>query len=215
MEVICENCKARLNISEERIPKGKKVAIACPKCKKKFLIELPQTKAREYAEGIDGAGYEYRDVEEALQLTYEKGEKLCLMMGGAGLDMEAVRKGVESVGYRFIEAEDTRTALSKMRFHHFDMAILCDNFDGVGLDQSPIVNYMNHLPMSVRRRIFLVLIGEQFKSMDQMMAFAMSANLVVNIKDTDKIALILKRSLADHELFYKVFMETLEEIGKA
>jgi len=215
MEVVCENCKARLNIAEKRIPKGKKVAIACPKCKNKLLIELPEKKVNEYANGIEGATYEYRDVEEAFQLNYEKGEKLCLMMGGAGVDTEAVRKGVESVGYRFIEARDTRAALTKMRFHHFSMVILCDGFDGVGLDQSPIVNYMNHLPMSVRRRIFLVLIGEQFRSMDHMMAFAMSANLVVNIKDTDKIALILKRSLADHELFYKVFMETLEEIGKA
>lgn len=95
------------------------------------------------------------------------------------------------------------------------MAILCDNFDGISLDQSPIVNYINYLSMSVRRRIFFVLVGDQFKSMDQMMAFAMSANLVVNVKDRDKMAPILKRSLADHELFYKVFMETLEEIGKA
>ncbi|HDG96725.1 MAG: hypothetical protein DRG71_04245 [Deltaproteobacteria bacterium] len=215
MEVICEHCRAKLNIPEDKVPKGKKVAIACPKCKKKFLIELPPKGRQEYPEGLEGAGYEYRDVEEALQLTYEQGEKLCLMMGAPQVDVEAVKQGVESVGYRFIEAEDIRTALSKMRFHHFDMAILCDNFDGVSLDQSPIINYMNHLPMSTRRRIFLVLIGEQFKSMDQMMAFAMSANLVVNIKDTDKMAPILKRSLADHELFYKVFMETLEEIGKA
>ncbi|RLB44368.1 MAG: hypothetical protein DRH12_00300 [Deltaproteobacteria bacterium] len=214
MEVRCSHCNAKLNIPDEKVPKGKKVSIACPKCKGKIVIEIPESKPQGYPEGLDGAGYEYRDVEEALQLTYEKGEKLCLMMGSDQVNTQEVKEAVESVGYRFIEAEDTRTALSKMRFHHFDMAILCDNFDGVDLSQSPIVNYMNHLPMSVRRRIFLVLVGEQFRSMDQMMAFAMSANLVVNIKDMDKMAPILKRALADHELFYSVFMETLKEIGK-
>ncbi len=215
MEVSCGHCKAKLNIPDEKVPKGKKVAVACPKCKQKFLVEVPENREPEYPGGIEGGGYEYRDVEEALQLTYEQGQKLCLIMGAPQVDVDAIKKGVESVGYRVVEAEDTRTALSKMRFHHFDMAILCDNFDGVEIDQSPIINYMNHLPMSTRRRIFLVLVGDRFKSMDQMMAFAMSANLVVNIKDTDKMAPILKRSLADHELFYKVFMETLEEIGKA
>ncbi len=213
MEVRCEHCKTKLSIPDEKVPRGKKVAIACPKCKQKFLIDLPEHK--EYLENLDSSGYEYRDVEEALQLIYEEGEKLCLVMGSPHVDMDAVKKGIEDAGYRVVEAEDTRTALSKMRFHHFDMAVLCDNFDGVGIEQSPIISYMNHLPMSSRRRIFLVLVGDQFKSMDQMMAFAMSANLVVNIKDTDKMAPILKRSLADHELFYKVFMETLEEIGKA
>jgi len=215
MEVRCNQCKARLNIPDEKIPKGKKVAIICPKCKGKTLVKVPEGKDLGYPEGLDGAGYEYRDVEEALQLTYEKGEKRCLMMGSKEVDKQAVKQAVQSVGYRFVEAENTRTALSKMRFHHFDMAILCDNFDSVGISQSPIMNYMNHLPMSVRRRIFLILVGEEFRSMDQMMAFAMSANLVVNIKDVDKMAPILKRALADHEMFYKVFMETLEEIGKA
>jgi hypothetical protein len=51
--------------------------------------------------------------------------------------------------------------------------------------------------------------------MDNMMAFAMSANLVVNEKDLDKLAAVLKKALSDHEKFYKVFMDTLLEVGKA
>ncbi|MBW1729910.1 MAG: zinc-ribbon domain-containing protein [Deltaproteobacteria bacterium] len=214
MEVRCTHCKAKLTIPKEKIPSGKRVAITCPRCKERFFLELPKEQ-NGYLEGLDGSGYEYRDVEEALQLTYEEGEKLCLMMGSDDIDVQTVREAVEGVGYRFITAEDTRGALSKMRFHHFAMVILCDRFDGVELDHSPIVNYMNHLPMSTRRRIFFVLIGDQFRSMDQMMAFAKSVNLVVNKKDLDKMAPILKRALADHEMFYKVFMETLAEVGKA
>jgi hypothetical protein len=47
-----------------------------------------------------------------------------------------------------------------------------------------------------------------------MMAFAMSANLVVNPEDLPNIRLILKKSASDNEKFYKVFMDTLKELGK-
>ena len=93
--------------------------------------------------------------------------------------------------------------------------MLGDGFDNQPLDHSVIVNYLNRLPMSVRRRIFLVLISENFKTMDNMMAFAISANVVINSKDIEKLHLILKKAVSENERFYKVFMDTLVETGKA
>ncbi len=214
MQVQCKHCQARLSIPDDKIPKGQKVAITCPKCKQKFQVAAPAPKPQVQAMD-DGAGYEYRDVDEVLQLTFEEGEKLVLAMLSQDIDTEKIREAAEDLGFRFIVAENTRDALSKMRFHHFEMVLLCDNFDGISLDQSPVMNYMNHLPMSSRRKIFLVLFGDDFNSMDHMKAFALSTNLVVNKKDIGKLTPILKRALADHEIFYKVFMETLVEVGKA
>ena len=59
------------------------------------------------------------------------------------------------------------------------------------------------------------MIGDKFRTMDHMMAFTMSANLVVNRKDLDKLSNILRRAISDNEKFYKVFMDTLKETGKA
>ena len=39
MEIVCESCKAKLNIPDEKIPKGQAVRISCPKCKKKIVLE--------------------------------------------------------------------------------------------------------------------------------------------------------------------------------
>jgi hypothetical protein len=93
--------------------------------------------------------------------------------------------------------------------------ILSDGFDGIGLKQSPILQYLNHSSMSVRRRVFLAVIGDDFKTMDNMMAFSMSANLVINREDLDKVEAILKRGVSENERFYKVFMDMLVETGKA
>ena len=102
-----------------------------------------------------------------------------------------------------------------MRFHHFDLIILADGFDNQPLDHSVIVNYLNRLTMSVRRKMFLALISDNFKTMDNMMSFAMSANVVINSKDIEKLHLILKKAVSENERFYKIFLDTLVETGKA
>ena len=119
------------------------------------------------------------------------------------------------MGYKYIVAENTGQAISKMRFHTFGLVVLSDQFDGIELEQSPILQYLNHLSMSIRRKMFVVLVGDSFNTMDHMMAFAMSVNLVVNRKDLDKFTGILKNAIADNEKFYKVFMDTLTEVGKS
>ena len=89
-----------------------------------------------------------------------------------------------------------------------------DQFDDIDLEQSPVLQYLNNLSMSLRRVVFLVLVGQEYKTLDNMKAFALSANLVVNRKDMDKFTAILKQALSDHQRFYKVFMDTLAEVGK-
>jgi hypothetical protein len=105
--------------------------------------------------------------------------------------------------------------LGKLRFHRFDIIFIAEGFDGQELENSPIHNYLNTLSISSRRRIFVALMGDKLKTMDDMMAYTMSANTIISTKDADKLSSILKQGLSEHEKFYKVFMDTLVEVGKA
>jgi hypothetical protein len=51
--------------------------------------------------------------------------------------------------------------------------------------------------------------------MDNMMTFAMSANLVINPADLDKLQAVLKKAISENDRFYKVFMDTLKDLGRA
>ena len=159
-------------------------------------------------------GYEDYAGDQALDF-FEEGIKLALIMPNSSMNEDRLRAGIEIIGYKCIPTPNTRDAIGKLRFHHFDLIILADGFDNQPLDHSVIVNYLNRLSMSVRRRIFLALISDNFKTMDNMMAFAMSANVVINSKDIEKLHLILKKAVSENERFYKIFMDTLVETGKA
>jgi predicted Zn finger-like uncharacterized protein len=212
MEITCEHCKTKLNIPDEKIPKNKALRISCPKCKKRITLDTPKAAPKD----SENDKYGYRDYTDDEALTfYEEGTKLALVMDNNPEQSEKIKTAVEQLGYNFISAPNTRDAIGRMRFHHFDLIILSDGFDGQGLENSPVLNYLNNISMSARRRVFVALVGERFKTMDNMMAFAMSANVVINTKERDKLSAILKRAISDNEKFYKVFMDTLVEAGKA
>jgi predicted Zn finger-like uncharacterized protein len=226
METTCENCKAKLSIPDEKIPKNKTVKIACPKCKKKTTVKA---KNRQNETGsfhlsfIESSGgeksgqdrYGYADYSDDQALAfYEEGTKLALLLDNNPEHTENMRMDVGQLGYKAISAPNIRDAIGRMRYHHFDLVILTDGFDGQSLERNPVLSYLNNLSMGLRRRMFVVLMGEGFKTMDDMMAFALSVNLVVNRKELDKFSAILKRALSDYEKFYKVFMDTMAELGK-
>lgn len=235
MEVTCEHCKTKLNVPDEKIPKDQLVRLNCPKCKNKITIDSRKKTKEESPDGTDFSetgklhlkfiepqktkteeeSYSYKDYsdeEESLDF-FDENTRLALVMSGDPENSDKIRGAIEELGYRFIESSSTRDALGKMRFHHFDMIFLSEGFDGQELNNSPILNYLNHVSMSSRRRIFLALMGEQFRTMDEMMAYAMSANAVINPKDAGQLVSILKKGIAEHKKFYKVFMDTMAEEG--
>lgn len=225
MEVTCTGCNAKLNIPDEKIPRDQIIKISCPKCKNKITLdtrtppreESPRPEAESKPAAVEEEkGYNYDDYsgDQALGF-FEEGGKLALVMAGNAVHIEKIRGAVEGLGYRFIASPNARDAFGKLRFQHFDLVILSEGFDGQQLDKSSILNHLNHVSMSVRRRIFLALLSDQFKTMDNMMAFAKSANLVINMEDMDRLSGILKKAIADNEMFYRIFQETLVEVGKA
>jgi len=219
MEITCEHCEAKLNIPDEKIPKGQVVRVSCPKCKSRISIDAgrldvsPRTPKAERES--KGNGYNYGDYSEDETLgVYGEGAKLALVLDPDPESSGKIRAEVERLGYHCVSAPNTRDAVGKMRFHLFDLLIVSDGFDGQDLNNSPILNYLNYISIADRRKIFVALMGDGFKSMDNPMAFAMSANAVINPKDMDNLSVILKRGVSEHEKFYKVFMETLVEVGR-
>ncbi|HDR16121.1 MAG TPA: hypothetical protein ENN79_11680 [Desulfobacteraceae bacterium] len=215
MEVICENCNARLNIPEDKVPTNRHVAIKCPKCRNRIIIQTDEREPEKApAPAEDVAGLEsYLSRHETVLDTFEEGKKPALVMAGQRSWSDALKTASESLGYQCLEAQSSKEAIDRLRFHHFDLLLLADGFDGHSASQSPVLGYINNQSMSIRRKMFLVIVGDSFTTMDNLAAYSLSANLVLNEKDIDKLAVILKTSIAENEKFYKIFIDTLKETG--
>ena len=213
MDVTCKSCGTTLKIPDEKLPPNQAVSVTCPKCKGKIRIEPSDRRLVSAKEEFEEAGIEYEDDTSPLEF-FDEGTRLALVLDGDEANVTEITPALEELSYKPILPTSLGEAMAKLRLYHFDLILLSDGFDGQNLERSPITNYLNHLSMSVRRKIFLVLLSQKFKTMDNMRAFGESANLVVNPDDLSSLPLILKKAISDNEKFYKVFMDTIKEVGK-
>jgi len=209
MDITCNSCGAAFKIPDQKLPPNQVVIITCPKCKGKIKVDTRKPDK----DIASGEAEELEQDSSPLEL-FEEGTRLALVLNRDDGQINDINSVLKELKYKPIVAPSIQDAMGKLRLHHFDMVILSDGFDGQNLEGSPVTHYLNHLSMSVRRKIFLVLVSEKFDTMDNMMAFTLSANLVIKLADLSKLRLILTKALPDHEKFYKIFMDTLKEAGK-
>ncbi|MCE5283799.1 MAG: hypothetical protein LLG93_17045 [Deltaproteobacteria bacterium] len=162
--------------------------------------------------GSTSEGYDASD--RPFDFVAAGGETALVCEGDPALRGKIV-EGLKGLGYQALAPDTTRNALRAMRFHVFDVIVLNEGFDAAGPEAEGVLPYLANMAMATRRRIFVALIGEKHRTMDNMAAFNRSVNLVVHLKDIDRIGEIVKQGVADHRAFYHVFRESLQKGGKA
>ena len=97
----------------------------------------------------------------------------------------------------------------------YNVVFVDESFDTDNPDSNEVLAYLERVNMAVRRNIFIVLISQRYRTMDNMMAFNKSVNMVINVKNIGDIHKILGKGITDNDFFYNVFMEAMRKIGKA
>jgi CheY-like chemotaxis protein len=128
---------------------------------------------------------------------------------------EKVSKTLINMGYHVSEPVSEREALKSMRFHAYDLVVINENFAlESGQTSSEVLSYLQNLAAATRRNTFVVLLADNYRTMDNMMAFNKSVNLIINKKNIDDFAAIVKRGLDENKAFYGIFKEVLKKIGR-
>ena len=139
---------------------------------------------------------------------FELGDKTSLVCADPATT-EVVRGTLRELGYKSHTAENGETAIERVRYTPYDVIVIHETFAGSSLRSNAVLNYLAPLPMSQRRYSFVCVIGPSFKTLDAMQAFAQSVHVVVNPVDLPNLAAILKKSVAEFELLYKVYKDVV------
>jgi len=226
MDVTCDKCQGKFKIPDEKIPKGQMFSLACPKCSHKISIdarsEAPPSpapsakpepvKEKTLLDEVDSGSY---NAHEKPFDFLEEGVETALLCEPDPDVRTKLRTALDNMGYHTTEPASAREVLKQMRFHVFDMVVLNERFDTPNPDMNNVLRYLDQLPMTTRRNIFVALVTDRFRTMDDMATFNKSVNLVVNLKNVDDCEKVLKRAVADNMAFYRVFKETLIKFGRA
>ena len=126
----------------------------------------------------------------------------------------AVMPVLEELGYRGEVGTTVADVLDRLRKVSYDVIVLDESFEGATALDNPLLAAIQSMPMPVRRYIFVALLGRDVKTLDHMVAFTKSVNLVVNYSDVPQLQALLTRGIADNDQFYRVFRQVLQEAGK-
>jgi CheY-like chemotaxis protein len=125
-----------------------------------------------------------------------------------------INTALKELQYKIEISTNSADIFEKVRFNQYDVIVLNENLAGSSPENNEVLKFFQNMPMVTRRHIFLALIGQNHKTLDNMTAFAKSVNAVINKSDLSNLVNILKKSITDNEQFYKVYKETLQKLGK-
>lgn len=227
MDINCDNCESKFRIPDEKIPAGIE-SIPCPKCKNRIILSAPQ-KAGELHLKEESAGLSrsedlsfdeaqvsdsYDASEKPFDFVEEEG-KTALVCESDPERKKQIIEALHLMEFNTNEADNSRDVLKKMRYHIYDLIVLNEKFDTPNNELNPIMMAIDRFPISTRRNIFVALISDRFRTLDNMTAFEKSVNIIINTKNMKDFGKILNRGMTDYEYFYRVFKETLKKLGRA
>ena len=229
MNISCKNCQSKFKIPDEKVPKGQTFSLTCPQCNSKVIVDAranSQSESNRTDHSINQPKIEKKKtlIDEVDANTYdasdkpfdfvEEGVETALLCESDPANKAKIKAALHNMNYHITTPELPKDALKQMRFHIFDIVVLNERFGDQDPEMNSVLKYMDRLGMSIRRNIFVTLITDRFRTMDNMAAFNKSVNLIVNPKNIDEIEKILRRGLADYEAFYRVYKRALIKTGR-
>ncbi|MBI9076150.1 MAG: zinc-ribbon domain-containing protein [Desulfatibacillum sp.] len=229
MNITCQHCKGQFRIPDEKVPKGQSFSLGCPKCKEKITVGAPQpapaksgssSKPADHPANQEKSGLVedvtsggYNDDDRPFDFL-EEGTRTALLCELDPVYKAKIKDALTGMGYLITEPGTAREALKQMRFHVFDMVVLNETFDTDDPESNHVLKFLSRMAMYTRRKVFVALITEAYRTMDNMAAFAKSVNIIINPNSIDDVDKILTRAFAENQAFYKVYMQAMDSAGK-
>jgi len=215
MEIICQNCKKKLNVPDEKLPLGKTVSFSCPACREKITVTRKENAAPPppptQPEQLVSA-----DEDVKTEIFSPDSDKPGAMV--CHTDPGPLKALAEKMGYQVHTPKTHAEARKNLRFNQYDLIIITADFEKELYDVSSILQTLQSATMDIRRKTFVLYISPDVKTLNGMQAFALSVNMVLSSDDYaklgDGIERLLKPAVSEHDLNYKIFFETLIELGK-
>jgi predicted Zn finger-like uncharacterized protein len=121
-----------------------------------------------------------------------------------------IANGLVESDYEVFVAENTAEALGRMREDRIDVVVLDGEFDQVEQGFAFVTREVKLMQPADRRRLFLVYLTANARTMDFHAAFLHNANLVVNPADLQRLPEALEVSLRYYNELYRDLNRVLE-----
>jgi hypothetical protein len=217
MEIICTSCSTKLAIPDAKVPKNAVFRVTCPKCQTKVRVSTMPEQAR--APGAGGAPTAPVLTRPAppppppQEPEFVEDRKLALVCFDSAPHRATVKTALDGLGYTVHIPLKPEDAVQRIRANRYELVIIHEEYGG-SKESNLVLQTIQPMTMALRRHMCVGLVGAQFRTFDNMTAFAKSVNFVVGEWELPKVRGIARQAVAENDQFYRVFRESLRDAGK-
>ncbi|NLJ29936.1 MAG: hypothetical protein GX433_18290 [Deltaproteobacteria bacterium] len=206
---------------DEKIPEGKMLRVLCPRCKTPIEIKekgVTQTDGESCGKADppsrQGNVNPEAGSDSVLHLDMaEEGVNTCLLCVSEPSRLEKLEGILQEMDFRVFRGSNVASAVSKIHHNSYTLILLDESFDGGTPDHNLVLGHLQLLPMDMRRQLFVCLLSENHPTLDQLAAFGMGVDMILNPRELEKAGIILNRSLKEHFALYRIYKEELYKRG--
>jgi predicted Zn finger-like uncharacterized protein len=226
VQASCPQCAHKIVVDDARVP-DRPFAVRCPKCQATVRFPgrtaapagataaaapapapAPAAPAPASAESTDGEAR--GTVSAPLRRAMGEGEagrgrRVLVAVPDRGL-AGAVTQPLTRLGYTVDVLDTPEEGGGMLEDGVFDVVIATRTATAPGRTETLYQRILRLAP-AARRRIFLVLLGEEFKTADGLQAFGAQADLVVNPRDAAAVEAPLLGAIAERGRLYKAYVD--------
>jgi hypothetical protein len=168
--------------------------------------EMMQTFMQMMATMMAGAGSP-KATEAILQKGFVWHRKNMLICCADSTQRQIIENSLDKIKFETTSPQTSAQATEIMHDLKVDMVILDPQFDSARQGGISILRNISSLMPKYRRRMYVVLVSPQVKTLDTYMAFLNCVNLTVNTDDLESLPVILEKSIKDYNELYRPMYE--------
>jgi predicted Zn finger-like uncharacterized protein len=218
LQAQCPDCSTRFQLPDEKVP-DRPFKVRCPKCQN--VVSLPGKGDAAAASGEATPNAPAEEPKPAVPATppapprrehtgSENAEDALIALADAGL-AETLTGVLARLDYNVDVVEDVEEGTRLLEQGAYALALTSRGNSGAG-GQMTLAQRMLRLTPDPRRRVFVVLVSEDFATADGTQAWAAQADLVINPRDAEVCENVIRSTLAERKRLLQPYLDARRRI---
>lgn len=217
MQAQCSQCSSRIQIDDSKVP-DKPFKVKCPKCQ--AVITLPGKGASPGNGGTEAApplppAPAYEPPQAPTPSAVARRERAAqssndAIIALAGPAAAAIQTALVNLGYNVDVVEDAEEGVRLVEQGVYELAVTSRSSGDGG--KETLHQRLQRLATDYRRGVFVVLVGEEFRTGDGTQAWVALADLVVHPNDAARCEHLIRSTIQERKRLYMPLFDARKRI---
>ena len=230
MQALCSQCSTRIQIDDTKVP-DRPFKVRCPKCQAVMTLPgrgadapaAPEAEPFATASGVPpvpgptaGAPPFYEPPPPPSPAAVARRERAeaganDALVALSGPAAEGLQQALERLEFHVDSVDDIEEGARLLEQGVYEVAVTARTPPEPGKPET-LAQRMLRLPLDARRRVFVILVGPEFRTADGTQAWAAQADLVVNPADAGRCEHLIRSTMAERKRLYQPLLDARRRI---